>query len=143
MGCRSAVVDGCGRNIRPFLSRCGAMAGGGAKPSSPEGNGSRHDILHPAELLLRGWNLGHVMDRLDLDQYCVGYPREEKTAGATNVPGGSCCVEGGRSDHVEHPASARPETSTTSRTVLLRLAASSAGRSLVELERTARQIFPH
>src|SRR5215472_14983097 len=106
MGCRSALVEWCGRNIRPFLSRCGAMAGGGAKPSSPEGNGSRHDILHPAELLLRGWNLGHVMDRLDLDQHCMGFPREERFAGTTNVPRGSRCLEEGWRGDVEHPAPA-------------------------------------
>src|SRR5262249_37181065 len=94
VGCHSALVKWSGRNIRPFLSGCRAVARRNSKSSSFKGDGPGDDVLHPTELFLCWWNVGHVMDRLDLDQHCLGCTREEKPPGTANVPRGSRCLEG-------------------------------------------------
>src|SRR5271169_859213 len=104
MGRQSALVEWCSGNVRSFLSRCGAMARRGSEPSSLAGHGPGHDILDAAELLLCGWNVGHVMDRLDLGQHCLGYPREEEPARPPHLRRGSRCLETGRGEDVEYPA---------------------------------------
>src|SRR5215475_3665289 len=71
----------------------------------------------------------------------MGRTREKELARAANVRGGACRLAAGRSNHVEYPSPPGFEASAASRAILLRLAATSAGRCVVELERTARQVF--
>src|ERR1700734_2780814 len=100
MVCPPALVEWRGGNVRPFLSWCGSVARRRSEPSSLEGHGPGHDILHAAELLLRGWNVGHVVDRMDLGQHCLGYPREEKPARPAHLRRRSRCLERGRGNDV-------------------------------------------
>ena len=62
-------------------------------PPHLTGHGPGHDILDAAEFLLRGRNVGHVMDRLDLGQHCMGYPREKESARPAHLPRSPRCLE--------------------------------------------------
>src|SRR5215471_2814658 len=138
MGCQPTVVEWRSGNVRSLVSGRGAMARCGSESSSPESHGSGDDFLQSAEFLLRRWNVGPVVDRMDLGQHRMGYAREKELARATHARGGSRCLAAGRSDNVEYPSSPGFEASAASRALLLRLAATSAGRCMVELERTSR-----
>src|SRR5579863_6081117 len=119
------------------------MARRGSEPSSLAGHGSGHDILDAAELLLRRRNLGHVMDRVDLGRHCLGYSREKEPAGPAHLQRGSRCLDGRWGEDVEYPALARREGPAAIRSLLFRLVTTSSGGSVVELERTARQVPYH
>src|SRR5215469_8839204 len=102
MGGQSALVRWLGRNLRSFVSRGSAVACCRSEPAAFEGYGAGDDLLHAAELLLRWWHVGHVVDRLDLEQHCMGCARKEKPAGSANLQGGSGELEAAKCNDVEY-----------------------------------------
>ena len=51
---------------------------------SLEGHGSGHDFFYSSEFLLCLGHLGHVVDRLDLEQYCARHSRKKEFAWSEN-----------------------------------------------------------
>src|SRR6476660_1730579 len=141
MVCQPDLVQWLGWHLRSFLSGSSAMARCCAEPSAPEGYGSSDDLLQPTELLLCGWNVGYVLDRMDLGQHRLGYASEEKPAGPAKLQRGSRCLGKGRGNDDEYSSPSWSKASAAGRALLLRLAATSARRCVVELERIARQVF--
>src|SRR5262245_29668085 len=95
MGRRTAVVERNRRNLRPFLSRSGAMARCNRKSAAFESNGSRNDIFHAAELFLFRRRFRRFVDRLDLVQHSARCPQTKESSWAANVQRGSGSVENG------------------------------------------------
>lgn len=63
---RQPWSNGESRDLRPFLSRRGAVAGGGGKPASPQSHGPGHDVFYSTEFFLCLGIVGPVMDGMDL-----------------------------------------------------------------------------
>jgi len=52
--CQTALVRRKRRNLRPLVSRRGAMARRGGKSTAPESHGAGHDVFHAAQFFYSG-----------------------------------------------------------------------------------------
>src|SRR5437660_8842105 len=84
MGREAALVRRQRRNLRPILSRRGAMASRRGKSPAPESHGAGDDVFHATQFLLLRRRIRWLVARMDLDEYCAGSSPPQKPCWPTH-----------------------------------------------------------
>ena len=138
VGGGTAMVQRRRRYVRLVVPRRGAMAGRRGESAASQGDGAGDDVLDAPEFLLCVGRVGHVVDRVDLGQHRARRAGEAKPSRPADRRRGGQGVERRRPGDAARAAARQRHRTARHRALLLRMAPSSAGRSLLELRGASR-----
>ena len=133
VGGTAAVVQRRRGDLRPLLSRRGAVAGGGGASAVTEGDGAGHDLCDSGELLVLGRRVGWLVARLDLVEHRARPAPADRRGGAAHGRGGGGRVGARGARRQAAPPAPHASRLPGRRAMVLRVDAPPARRPMVGL----------